>query len=152
MANGISFSMITDPFKTAIASREARMPRAAMFAVREAGRAVKRAAQAKAPVLKDPSTLSHAKLQRYRKAGFNVKAAYDKPVPGLYKASISSSKRMKQFGTSVYSVTVGPRGQRVHLYAQKVEARYGPMAAGHKAAEVAMLAIATKAFNKVWAE
>jgi hypothetical protein len=152
MADSVSFKMLTEPFTKGIHQREARMPRAAMYAVREAGRVAKTAGRKQAPVLKDTSKLSHAKLQRYSRAGFNVKAAYagNQPIPGLLKASIHSSKRLKQLGDSEFSLKVGPRGERVHLYAGKIEERAHYMAAAEAAAKAAMPAIAQKAFNRVW--
>ena len=152
MADGISFKMVTEPFTKGIAERQKRMPRAAMYAVREAGRVAKRTGRANAPVLKDKSRLSHRELQKYGKAGFNTKAAYtgNQPIPGLLKASIGSSKRLKRLGESEFSVKVGPRGQRVHLYAGKQEARAHFMAEAEKAAQAAMPEIARRAFGRVW--
>ena len=64
MADGIEFKMITEPFTAGIADRQKRMPRAAMWAVREAGRAVKITAKAKAPVLADKSVTSASAYRR----------------------------------------------------------------------------------------
>lgn len=152
MADGIGFRMFTEPFTKAIDERQQRMPRAAMYAVREAGRVAKRTGRAKAPVLKDMSRLSHRELQKYGKAGFNTNAAYsgNQPIPGLLKASIGSSRRLRQVGQSEFSVKVGPRGQRVHLYAGKAEARAHYMAEAEKAAHAAMPEIARRAFTRVW--
>jgi hypothetical protein len=152
MADGISFKVFTEPFMDAIAERERRMPRAAMWAVRQAGREVRAEARRVAPVLKGTGTLSHAKLQRYRRAGFNVAAAYNQPVPGLLRASIRASRNVKRIGPGAVSLTVGPRGQRVHLYAKKMEDRYGYMAAGERAGQAAIEVNAARAFDRVWRE
>lgn len=152
MADGISYRMITDKFDFGIRQRQQRMPRAAMWAVREAARIGRRAAQSAAPVLKDPSTLSHAKLQRYRRAGFNTAAAYNRPVPGLLRASIRSAKNVKRLGDSEVSVKFGPRGPRTHLYAGKIEAKAHYMDAGEEAAKAALPVVAQRAFDRVWGE
>jgi hypothetical protein len=153
MADGISFKMITESFDFGIKDRQARMPRAAMWAVREAGRTVKKVERAKAPVLKGggPSAKTLGRLNR--RAGFTVgKGAYDAPVPGLLKASITPSKNLRQLGVSSYSLKVGPRGQRVHLYAQKAEKKHGFVQAGEDAAAAALKAVSEQAFAKVWEE
>jgi hypothetical protein len=88
-----------------------------------------------------------------RRSGFTVgKGAYDVPVPGLLKASITPAKNLKRLGPSVYALKVGPRGQRAHLYAQKAEGKYGYMQAGENVAKAALKVTAEAAFNKVWVE
>lgn len=149
MADGVSFRMITDQFKQGLADREKRVNRAAMWAVREAGREARRAARAAAPVLKDKSKASHSQLQKRKKKGEDVSAAYKQAVPGLLKASIKPSRAVK-LGTGSASIKVGPRGPRVHLYAGKAEKRKEYMGVGHAAALVAMERIANEAFAKAW--
>ena len=156
MAESISFKMFTDPFKAFLKDRQKRMPRAAMWAVREGGRTVKREAKAKAPVLQDKSKVSAAAYRRaYRQRAQGVAGPIrgeGGPVRGLLRQSIGSSRRLKQHGTAEFSVKVGPRGPRVRLYAQKIEARAGYMAAGEAAGQAAMPAIMKKAADKVWKE
>lgn len=142
MAETISFRMLTGPFNTFLADRERRMNRASMWAVREAGRRARKAAAAQAPVLQDKSAPTVRQVKRGH-------ATTDKPVAGLLKASIKASKAMKlEPGTA--SIKVGPRGPRVHLYAEKQEKRYGYMAAGEQAAQAELQAIAMEAFERVW--
>lgn len=92
--------VVTAPFRAAMADINRAGERAAMWAVRESARQTGRAAKKHAPVL-----------------------------TGAYKKSIRSSKQLQKVDGG-YRVVVGPRGQRVHLYAQKVEARYSPMRQG----------------------
>jgi hypothetical protein len=134
--------MVTEPFHATIRQRQARMPRAAMWAVREAGRVTRRAAAAKAPVLKDRSAPTVRQVRR----GL---ATADRPVRGLLRASVKASRAVRE-GPATYSVKVGPRGARVHLYAGRQEARFGYMRAGEDAGRAAMAAIAAEAFGKVW--
>lgn len=148
MADGISFRMVTEPFTKAIATREARMPAGARFAVRQAGRVATKAARAKAPVLGDKTVISHAAAKKLAKTG----TATSGPVRGALRASIAPSKNLTRDSPAGYSLKVGPRGPRAHLYAQKEEARAGYMAAGEAAAKAAMPAIAAAAFNRVWVE
>lgn len=152
MADSIGFNMLIDPLVAAITSRQVRMPRAAMWSVREAGRVAKKAAQQKAPVLAG-GYVSHKTLQRQRRSGYNVSASYqgNRPIPGLLKASITPSKNVKQVGVAV-TLKVGPRGQRVHLYAGKIEQRVPYMEAGYQAAQAALPALSAQAFNRVWKE
>lgn len=132
------------------------MPRAAMWAVREAGRTVRREAKANAPVLKDKGAVGVRTYQADRKfrAGGGIGplrgGGTSQPIRGLLKASIAPSKNVKQLGTAAFSLKVGPRGDRVHLYSGKAEARSGFMAAGDRAAQDAMPAIAARAFGRVW--
>jgi hypothetical protein len=71
-------------------------------------------------------------------------------VRGLLRASIGPSKNVKVLGGGEFSLKVGPRGERTHLYGGKIEERAHYMAAGERAAQVAMKAIAERAFNRVW--
>jgi len=121
-----------------------------MWALRQAGREVRKEARRAAPVLKDKNVASYAQLRKRAKAGENVKDAYGKPVPGLLRASIRPSKNLKQIGPHTYQLKVGPRGQRVHLYAGKMEDKYGYMARGYAAGEAAIEVASIQAFNRVW--
>jgi hypothetical protein len=156
MADGISFKMVTAPFHAAIKQRQARMPGAARFAVREGGRVARKAARAKAPVLADKTAVSAGAYQRafkQRKLGTAGPIQGEGgPVRGLLRASITPSRNLKSLGSSEFSLKVGPRGPRAHLYAQKEERKHGYMAAGDEAAKAAMAAIAAAAFNRVWRE
>lgn len=156
MADSITFKLDAGRFHQAIGDRQRRMPNAARWAVREAGRVTKRAARAKAPVLKDKTVTAAgvARGARFRKAGNigPVPSADTGPVRGLLKASIAPSRRLKQVGDSEFSLKVGPRGPRVHLYAQKEERRAGYMAAAEAAARAEMGRIAQQAFDRVWRE
>jgi len=156
MADGVSFKMVTKPFTDAIGKREALMPGAARGAVRKAGIVVQKAARAKTPVLSDKSVVSAARHKKdwaaYKKGGSTGAAPTSGPVRGLLRASITPSRRLTQTGKSSFSLKVGPRGPRAHLYAQKEEARAGFMAAGEAAGRSAMAAIAQEAFDQVWKE
>jgi hypothetical protein len=144
MADGISFSMVTEPYMKWSDERQVKMRRAAMWTVREGGRIVKRAARAKAPVLKDRNAVRFAAFKK------SAHGAYaDQPVAGLLKNSIATSRRIHQVGDT-YSVKVGPRGQRVHLYAAKAEARTSYMRDGFAAAEALMQAVSEDAYGRVW--
>lgn len=146
MADGISFKVVTGPFHAAIVDRQRRMERAAMFTVRGAGRACAAAAKAAAPVLRAGE--SGATSQRaWRSGGGTVGGA---PVAGLLRSSIKPSRRLKKVGDD-WSLTVGPRGLRVHLYAGKEEEREAYMQAGFEAAIAELPAIAEAAFARAWA-
>ena len=148
--------MLTEPFDKYMTSRQARMPRAAMYAVREAGRVVKRAAKVKAPVLSDKSVVSAAAYRRAykaRKQGVQGPIRGEGgPVRGLLRQSISSSRRLKQIGKSDFAVTVAPRGPRAHLYAKKIEDRTHYMDAGAAAGEAALPVLTQRAADRVWKE
>lgn len=160
MADGISFRVFTKPFDDLIADRSKRMDRAAMFAVRDAGRVAKRVGRANAPVLKDKTLQSHRQLQkRIRGGDLSAKAAYgtrdengvykaSTPIPGLLKASISSRKNLQRLGTGIYVNKVGPRGLRVHVYAGKVAVK--AMQKAEEAAKAELARIARAAFERVW--
>lgn len=153
MGDGISFRVVTAPFTDWAKDREKRMNRAAMFAVRDAGRIARRVGRTAAPVLKDSTLESHRQIQkRIRSGDESGKAAYSggKAIPGLLKASIASSKNLKFEGVGSYSLKVGPRGQRVHLYAGKAEKNHQFMAAAEEAAKAELERIAKEAFERVW--
>lgn len=154
--DSITFKINADRFHQAIGDRQRRMPHAARWAVREAGRVAKREARKRAPVLKDRTVTAAAVARgaRFRKAGNigPIPSSTNGPVAGLLRASIAPSKRLKQVGDSEFSLKVGPRGLRVHLYAQKEERRAGYMAAGEAAARAQVGRIAQEAFDRVWRE
>lgn len=116
----ISFKIDTAPYHAWVAERDRRMRRAAMWTVREGGRVVRREARSRAPVL-----------------------------TGALRKSIAPSRRLIE-QRDAWSLKVGPRGQRVHLYAGKEEEREGYMAAGYAAAETMMAAVAERAYTKAW--
>jgi len=153
MADGIAFSMITEPFHKGIAQRQARMPRAAMYSVREAGRVVKVAAKKAAPILKDPNAVTASQLARgtkFRKAGgIGPVMTADRPVRGLLRASIKPTRNIRRVG-DMYELKIAPRGARVHLYSGAQEERFHYMAAGEAAGAAALQGIAKRSFDKVW--
>jgi hypothetical protein len=149
MADGISFSMVTDGFRKGLDQRQARIPSASMWALRAAGRVTARAAKAAAPVLKDKTVSSHRQLQQQRRQGVDVSAAYGRPVPGLLKASIAPSRRLQRVGDG-WSLKVGPRGERVHLYSAKIEEQVDYMEQGRIAAEASLKVYAEQAIGRVW--
>lgn len=120
MGDGIEFKMFTEPFTKWAAEREVRMRRAAMWTVREGGRVVRRESRSRAPV-----------------------------DTGALRNSIRPSRQVRREGP-YWVLTVGPRGQRVHLYAGKEEEREGYMEAGYAAAEAMMAAAAEGAYGRVW--
>lgn len=117
--------------------------RATMWTVREAGRRVNRIARRTAPVYKgaDANTL-------LRKGQQGPRGNPNRPVAGLYKASIHSRKRLKRTGPHEYENAVAPRGPRVRLYAGKIEAKYGVMANAKHAVDGEMYAIAERAWRR----
>lgn len=127
MADGFGLSMVWRPTVAAMGDMSKRTDRATMWALREAGRQVKRQARRRAPVYKGTSgaraQLSHAQFRRFQKAtGYKGSVSNNVIISGLLKNSISSSKRLKSIKTGEYALTVTPRGQRVHLYMKKIEA------------------------------
>lgn len=122
MASGDSFAarIIIDEWKAASADMRRISDRAVMWALRDTARQAGRAAKKVAPVYRG----------RPRKVKVDGKRI--DVVPGEYKNSIKSSKRLtKTLGG--YSLKVGPRGGHVHLYAGKVERKYKPMQTGYDA-------------------
>lgn len=113
--------VVTAPFHAAMADIRKASDRAAMWAVRESARKTGRAAKRHAPVL-----------------------------TGAYKRSIRSSKRLKRTEGG-YGVVVGPRGPKVHLYAQKIEAKYSPMTQGFDEVRGSIGAIHEKAMARALA-
>lgn len=99
----LSAHVVLAPFTAAMVNIHKASTRAAMWAVRESARRTGRAAKRYAPV-----------------------------ATGAYKRSIKSSRRFQSRKPDEYRIAIGPRGQRVHLYAQKVEAKYSPMSQGFR--------------------
>lgn len=91
--------------------------RATMYAVREAGRFVKTVGRRNAPVYRGRAGVSRKQASAGR---FAVSGSA--PVKGLLRSSISSGKSLRREGVGAFSVRVAPRGDRVHLYSQKIEA------------------------------
>lgn len=143
MADSISFDIVTAPFVKWADEREVRMRKAAMWTVREGGRVVKLAARAKAPVLKDRSAVHY---RTWKKGGGG---GGSRPVAGLLRNSISPARRLTEVGP-YWQLKVGPRGPRVHLYAQKEEQRAHFMQAGYAAAQVMMVAASQQAYDRAW--
>jgi len=120
--------------------------RATMWAVREAGRKTKQEAKRGAPVLtaagdaRGISRKQHAATAR----GDRTNA----PVRGLLRASIGSSKRLREHGPDGFSVRVAPRGDRVHLYSGQAEARHGFMRKAYQSVAPQMHEIATRAYTR----
>jgi len=130
------------------------MDRAAMWAVRQAGREVKREARRAAPVLKDKNLTSVRQIRKAVKAGGSATELYNQgqPIPGLLRDSIRSSRNVRRVGLHTYAIKIGPRSPRSILYAGKMEQKYGYMAKGEAAGQAAMGPIATQAFGRVWKE
>lgn len=142
MIDDIKFHFDLAPFHQWMNDRQIRMERAAMWTVREGGRVVKREARANAPVLSDTSAIRY---RAWRKGGGQESG----PVVGLLKNSIRPARRLTRDGP-FWTLKVGPRGQRVHLYAGKEEEREGYMEAGYQAAEAMMAAVAEDSYGRVW--
>lgn len=99
-------NVVTKPTRDALDDIDRRVDRATMWALREAGRAAKKAARNRAPV--------------YRGFRRDVEK-------GRLKRSISSAKKFRRNGDALV-LTVGPRGWRTILYAAKVERLHPYMA------------------------
>jgi hypothetical protein len=93
MADSMGIRFDTKAWSLAVAEMHVLPDRAVMWALREAGRQVKRKARARAP--------------------------HD---TGQLADSIASSKRLKKFGPHMYGINVGPHGKS-HLYSKKAEQR-----------------------------
>jgi hypothetical protein len=155
VADSISFSGFFSPFYKFAADRSVRMDRAALWGLRQAARAGTKAARTAAPTLTGTGAMTHSQIQRGRRVGIisaeDASAIYKSgPVPGLLRASIRTSKHARMVGPHAYSLTFGPRGERVHLYAAKAERRTPFMERGRSAAEAALQVDAVQAFQKVW--
>lgn len=160
MADGFGFDMtaVTEPLLEEMKAREKAVDRGSMFVVREAGRVAKKAARKAAPVYGGPKASVHVRtVKKARKAGVNLSGGQlakgervegNRIVVGLLRDSITSSRRLKKDGDGTYSIKVGPRGPRVHLYAAKVEVTQPYMRQAYRAVAEAMTAIAEKALTK----
>lgn len=119
-------SMLTKPTTDAMADMAKRTDRATMWALREVGRQIKREARREAPVYKGKAgrvNMRFSQFRRFQKAsGYKGSIANTVVIPGLLKNSISSSRRLRREAGGAYVIKVGPRGQRTHLYAGKIEA------------------------------
>lgn len=125
-ADGLSMSMLIKPTTDAMADMAKRTDRATMWAIRETGRQIKREARREAPVYKGKAgtvNLRFSQFRRFQKTtGYKGSIASNVIIPGLLKNSVSSSRRLKRAAGGAYMIKVGPRGQRTHLYAGKIEA------------------------------
>ena len=154
MADSADFSVLTKPFMDGIEDMKKRTDRATMWAVREVGRQLKKEARARAPVYKGRSGArvqfkNAAQFRRFQKAtGYRGSIAGSVVVPGLLKNSISSSRRLVSIRTGEYSLKLGPRGERVHLYAGKVEAKQPYMKPAYDNVSAKMGTIAAGAWGK----
>lgn len=119
-------SMLTKPTTDAMADMSKRTDRATMWALREVGRQIKREARKEAPVYKGRGgavNMRFSQFRRFQKAtGYKGSIGNNVVISGLLKNSISSSRRFKREAGGAYVIKVGPRGQRTHLYAGKIEA------------------------------
>lgn len=127
MPDGLTMRMVTKPTTDAMADMAKRTDRATMWAIRETGRKIKQEGRREAPVYKGRAgrvNLRYSQFRRIQKAtGYKGSISNNVIIPGLLKNSISSSRRLKREAGGAYVIKVGPRGQRIHLYAAKAEAR-----------------------------
>jgi hypothetical protein len=147
--DGFSMSMLTKPATDAMADMAKRTDRATMWALREVGRKVKQESRRRAPVYKGRrATGTYRMMKALQKAGAGGKLTNDVVVSGLLKNSISSSRRLKREAGGAYVIKVGPRGDRVHLYAGKQEERARFMRQAYDVVAPAMSDIHAKAWAK----
>lgn len=131
MPDGISFSLITKPFKDMTVEANRVTDKATMFALRQTGR--------------DAGKVARSKLT----PGAGVYSGTDpraQAESGQLRKSIKNSKRLTRTGVGSYSMKVGPFGTKkagssvtrsasgalrgVQLYRGKIEVLFGYMAAG----------------------
>jgi len=117
-----------------------RTDRATMYAVREAGRRTKRAAMAGALVYRGKDAIT-------RKAHRETGNPDNRPVKGLLRSSIHSSRRLIREAAS-YGVRVAPRGNRVHLYSQRIEVLTGYMRNAYDSVAPQLAEIAARAWAR----
>ena len=129
MADRITFTLDLGHFDREIGAGIAKARLAAQTVVDAGARIAEQAARANAPVLESTSRTDQ-----------------NAPVPGLLRDSITVGSGPG--GT----VTVGPRGQRVRLYAGKEEARARFMQTARDAAERALERVAADQFATVFRE
>lgn len=127
----------------AFANIDRRVDRATMWTVREGGRVAGRTARTATPVYKGKGSVSRKQLR----TGPSVIRG-GAPVKGLLRGSIKSGKRLKKTAPGSYAVHVAPRGPRVRLYSQKIEARSHYMETGYRAAISQMTGIAARAWAR----
>jgi hypothetical protein len=126
VADSLSVKMVTEPFAKGARDMSRRVDRASMWAVREAGRRLKREAMKRAP----------------RKSG-------------ALRSSVHSSRRFKQSMDGSYAIKVGPRGgirnpqgASAHLYAAKQEDRTHFMHDAYEATVPELSAMHAKAWQR----
>lgn len=117
--------------------------RASMWTVREAGRKVKQEARRSAPVYKGDDA-----QHRLKKGAAGPMGSPNRPVSGLLRASIHSRRQLKRLGPGVYENAVAPRGLRVHLYTQRIEAQYHYMRDAYSKVAPLVPGIAARAWAK----
>lgn len=117
--------------------------RASMWTVREAGRKVGQHARRTAPVYKGPRGLSRKQL-----AAAPLVSNPNRPVKGLFKASIHSNKQLRKVRDGVYANRVAPRGLRVSKYSRKVEAEHHVMRDAERAVRPQVPQIAARAWGR----
>jgi hypothetical protein len=148
MADGFSFNLITEPWDEMQRELEIASDRATMFALRATGRAVVRAARAKAPVYSGPDPRATAESGQYRRSiqsGRTITRG-----GGNYELHVKPTGSIRK-GTHVHRTSEGElRG--VPLYAKKLEAMYGVMEAGVDDAEAQALEIYEAAYAKAFAK
>ena len=145
--------VLTKPLFDAMADMEKRTDRATMWAVREVGRQMKKEAMRRAPVYKGRSgarvQLKMSQFRKFQKATkYRGSVANSVVISGLLKGSISSSRRLQSVKTGEYSLKVGPRGQRVHLYAGKAEERQPYMRPAYDEVALKMGEVAAGAWRR----
>lgn len=137
MVDGFTFRVVTEPFQASMRQLDRDTDRATMWALRAVGRKVKREGRKRAPV--------------YRGSRKTVSVGGGKHiplVPGLLRASISSSRRLQRVGPGAYMLRVGPRGGHVHLYAAKQEKRAPFMEPAYEVAVSNMVALHAAAWER----
>lgn len=151
------WKVLVQPFIDGVNGMQQRTDRATMWAVREVARQVKREAMRQAPVYNPQKGVSsgarvNLKMSQFRKfqkaTKYRGSIANSVIISGLLKGSISSSRRLTSVKTGEYSVKVGPRGQRVHLYAPKAEAKKPYMRPAYNEITPRMGEIAAGAWGK----
>lgn len=136
MADGIRFRIDSAPTIRELSEIDRRANRATMWALREVGRRVRREARSRAPVYHGPERTADVYGQQVEM------------TPGELKKSIRSSRRLKNYGKGEYGLTVGPRGEHVHLYANRQEALTPYMKAGYEAAVRDAVELHAKAWER----
>lgn len=136
MADGLRLRIDSSATRSALADLDRRANRATMWALREVGRRVRREARRPAPVYHGPPRTA------------DVYGTQVDVEPGELKKAIRSSRRLKNYGKGEYGLTVGPRGDHVHLYANKQEALTPYMKTGYEAAVRDAVELHAKAWER----